>query len=804
MDLFELSATLGINTDPFTSGLQGALGFAGRVANQVGNMAFDFGKDVIDTGLEFDKAMSGVFAVTQTTDEGVQKMLEDAAIAEAQVSAFTTAEAAMAEYYEGLAGYDTQEVVDGLHAIIVAAEAAGESLPTVADIITDVNRAFNGEAKDQEHVADVLAATATATNTTITKLGQSFKYTAPLAGALGYSIEDVAITFGLMADRGTKASQAGTALRNILTRISTNAGATSTKLGALDVITDKLGVDFYDSERKVRPWITVVDEARDAWRGLNEEDKNGVLDAFAQLAVGGKNADEVLKSLKKDSLDVSNILDQYNKEENTAARDKYADSIRGIASSYSELFKLLGMDVDPTSDNVKDLAGALERARFKLGEMTDEEKVYFATQIGSLRASTGWLELMNATAESYDNVKEAVYGAAGAAEEMRDIRMGSNLYGDVQQLSASYDALKTTIYQDTRGPMREIVQEATRWIDDIKEAIGANGLQGGIDMLATHIEQLGDDEHFKSLLESIGGFLGSVVDGMLNTVLPKITESAPDIGGAFIKGIIGGFEGSNNPFASGIAGLLGHWFNTDMSNGAGSLTGTNNVFNASVNLVPTAKEEEIQAAIDEAQAAGRTTVMVDGIEFSTDYTAAEIADALSGGITDGTAEGAVNMEGILDETGNTVSSDLLSDLGEVGDPAGESIASGIQNALNRQFTIVVDAIVNGLPQGVNVRRNASAMTSGRIFNRPTVFGYADGAYQVAGDAGPEAVVGVNSLSGMIASAVRGAIPVVTPGSQPRQLNVILELDRRELARTVYELNKQETQRVGMSFSNARL
>ena len=133
-------------------------------------------------------------------------------------------------------------MLDGIEGILNLAAASGEDLATTSDIITDALTAFNMKASDAGHFSDVMAAAASNANTDVSKMGETFKYAATMAGTLGYTVEDVALAAGLMANSSIKSSMAGTALNSIITRLATNTS------GARDAI-EELGVKFYDSNK---------------------------------------------------------------------------------------------------------------------------------------------------------------------------------------------------------------------------------------------------------------------------------------------------------------------------------------------------------------------------------------------------------------------------------------------------------------------------------------------------------------------------------------------------------------------------
>ena len=148
-------------------------------------------------------------------------------------TSFTASQSADALGYMALAGWNTEEMLDGIDGVLNLAAASSMDLATASDIVTDAMTAFGMSADETNRFVDVLAATSTSSNTTVEMLGQSFKYVGAICGAMGYSIEDAGVALGMMANSGIKAEQAGTSLRSLLTRLSTNAGASANSLGAL-------------------------------------------------------------------------------------------------------------------------------------------------------------------------------------------------------------------------------------------------------------------------------------------------------------------------------------------------------------------------------------------------------------------------------------------------------------------------------------------------------------------------------------------------------------------------------------------
>ncbi len=167
------------------------------------------GTAAVKTASDFDSAMSKVAAVSGATGDDLQA-LRDKAREMGSKTKFSASEAAEAMNYMAMAGWKTNDMLSGIDGIMNLAAASGEDLATTSDIVTDALTAFGLTAQDSGHFADVLAAASSNANTNVSMLGESFKYCAPIAGALGFSCEDTAEALGLMANAGIKSTQSGT------------------------------------------------------------------------------------------------------------------------------------------------------------------------------------------------------------------------------------------------------------------------------------------------------------------------------------------------------------------------------------------------------------------------------------------------------------------------------------------------------------------------------------------------------------------------------------------------------------------
>lgn len=222
------------------------------------------GATVTAVAANFETSMSKVAAIAglDTTGEEFDALSEKAKEMGATTK-FSASEAADAFTYMAMAGWKTESMLDGIDGIMQLAAASGEDLATTSDIVTDALTAFGLQASDSSHFADILAAASNNANTNVSMLGESFKYVAPVAGALGYSAEDTSIALGLMANSGIKASQAGTALRTAMSNLVKPTDA-------MAVVMDQYGISLTDADGNMKSFMTIMTDLREKMGGLDE------------------------------------------------------------------------------------------------------------------------------------------------------------------------------------------------------------------------------------------------------------------------------------------------------------------------------------------------------------------------------------------------------------------------------------------------------------------------------------------------------------------------------------------------------
>ncbi len=235
------------------------------------------GTAAVKTAADFDTAMSKVAAVSGAAGDDLD-LLREKAREMGSKTKFSASEAAEAMNYMAMAGWKTADMLGGIEGIMNLAAASGEDLATTSDIVTDALTAFGLSAQDSGHFADVLAAASSNANTNVSMMGETFKYAAPVAGALGYSVEDVAEAIGLMANSGIKSTQAGTALRTMMTKLQGELKLSGEAFGEITVQTA-------NADGSMRELNDILADLRVAFSQMSESEA-----AASAEALVGKNA----------------------------------------------------------------------------------------------------------------------------------------------------------------------------------------------------------------------------------------------------------------------------------------------------------------------------------------------------------------------------------------------------------------------------------------------------------------------------------------------------------------------------------
>ena len=250
---------------------------AGKKMMGVTTVIGGVGVAAVKTAADFDSAMSQVAAVSGATGKDFDALRSKAREMGSKTK-FSATEAAEAMNYMAMAGWKTEDMLGGIEGVMNLAAASGEDLATTSDIVTDALTAFGLSAKDSGHFADILAAASSNANTNVSMMGETFKYCAPIAGALGFSAEDTAEAIGLMANAGIKSSQAGTALRTIMNNLAGDVKISGKAIGDVTIATT-------NADGSMRDLSDILADCRSAFGNLTESEK-----AQAAESLVGKNA----------------------------------------------------------------------------------------------------------------------------------------------------------------------------------------------------------------------------------------------------------------------------------------------------------------------------------------------------------------------------------------------------------------------------------------------------------------------------------------------------------------------------------
>lgn len=318
MDVFELTAKLGLDTSEYDKGLGNAANTGQTFGSKVGGVMKGAGKVIaagiaagatavtafakksIDAGMAFDSSMSNVAAISGAQGQAFDD-LRDKALEMGAKTSFSATEAADAFSYMAMAGWKTGDMLDGIEGIMNLAAASGEDLAATSDIVTDALTAFGLSAGDSGHFADVLAAASSNANTNVGLMGETFKYVAPVAGALGYSAEDTAVAIGLMANAGIKGSQAGTALRSMMTRLVKPTKESQTAMNAL-------GISVTNSDGTMKSFDEVIGDLRTSFDGLTKDEKA----QYAAMLAGQEGMSGLLAIVNASEKDFNDLTKAIN------------------------------------------------------------------------------------------------------------------------------------------------------------------------------------------------------------------------------------------------------------------------------------------------------------------------------------------------------------------------------------------------------------------------------------------------------------------------------------------------------------
>ena len=546
------------------------------------------GTAAVKTAADFDAGMSQVAAISGATGDDLEA-LRDKAREMGSKTKFSASEAASAMEYMAMAGWKTGDMLGGIEGIMNLAAASGEDLATTSDIVTDALTAFGLSAEDSGHFADILAAASSNANTNVSMMGETFKYCAPIAGALGFSAEDTAEAIGLMANAGIKSTQAGTALRTIMNNLTGEVKISGKAIGDVTIATT-------NADGSMRDLSDILADCRTAFSGLSESEK-----AQAAETLVGKNAMSgflaLMNAAPEDIDKLSNAIDNCDgTAESMAAtmQDNLAGQLTILKSQLEELAISFGEILMPA---IRSIVSHIQGFIDKLNGMDESQKKAIIT-IGLVVAAIGPLLVIIGTviskvgvamqgfvklAGAFNKIKAAasagtgIFGKLGAAIGgvsapvlavvaviavlvAAFVHLWNTNEGFREAILGTWEKIKTTVSNFVEG-IRERLAALGISFSDIAETIKAiwNGLCA---VLAPIFE--GAFNAIANVLQTVLGVITGILDvfiGLFAGNWEQVWTGVKEIFSSIWEGIKGAFQNAIDTIR-GIADAVLGWFGT--------------------------------------------------------------------------------------------------------------------------------------------------------------------------------------------------------------------------------------------------
>lgn len=535
-----------IDSSGFKKGLDGiggiakaGIGLTTKVLQGATAGVTALGAAAVKVGSDFEAGMSQVQAISGASGEDLEKLKNKAKEMGASTK-FSATESAEALNYMAMAGWKTEDMLDGIEGIMNLAAASGEDLATTSDIVTDALTAFGMKAGDATHFADILAAASSNANTNVSMMGETFKYVAPLAGSLGYSAEDTATAIGLMANAGIKGSQAGTALRSIMTRLAKPTKESQEAMDALGLsITDVL-------TGKMKPLSEITDDMRKGFAGLTEDEKA----TYAAMLGGQEAMSGLLAIVNASDADFEKLSGAINDCNGSAAEmaEIMQDNLQGQITILQSGLEGLGVSLyeamqGTAKDVVKEAQGMVQQLQdaFNAGGLDG-----LVSAVGGVlaqiieRLAGAAPELVNMAVSLVGSLCEGLKSAPGIGDSAASLitSLVTGLASCVDDIWTTAIVLVGKMAEGVAAGAPQMVQAISTTVTDILECLvdwGPDLLQAGVDILLALVD--GIVSAIPTLISQASMLLLEICEA-LRANLPALTQAAIDIVTALITGLV--------------------------------------------------------------------------------------------------------------------------------------------------------------------------------------------------------------------------------------------------------------------------
>lgn len=429
----------------------------------------------IKVGSDFESQMSRVKAISGATGEEFEQLKAQAMQLGADTS-FSASQAAEGMENLAAAGFTTSEIMNAMPGLLNLAAASGEDLASSSDIAASTLRGFGLAASDAAHVADVLAANANRTNSSVADTGEAMKYIAPLARAAGLSLEETAAAIGIMANAGVNGSQAGTSLRGALSRLSK---PTDDMAAAMD----ELGISFYDSNGKMKSLTEQVGMLRQATEGMTDEQKNNYLvTLYGQEALSG-----MLALINEGEGSLGELTEAYRSCDGEAqkAAETMQDNLSGALEQLSGSAETLGLAFyNSVANNLKNAANTATESINNITDSFNNGGLNEAIQTAGDEFANLAVEAASHAPEMVDTAvdfieafasgialnKGRILGAAGEMAESMASGLAELLPSKLQE--PVEDAIDAVAESLSDGGLREAGETAVDTLSNVVDAVG--------------------------------------------------------------------------------------------------------------------------------------------------------------------------------------------------------------------------------------------------------------------------------------------------------------------------------------------
>lgn len=608
--------------------LKGAIAnIAGNIVTSAINGIKELATSAFNAGSDFESGMSKVGAISGATGDDLDA-LRDKAKEMGASTKFTATESAEAFQYMAMAGWKTSDMLDGISGVMNLAAASGEDLGEVSDIVTDALTAMGYSAGDAGHFADVLASASSNSNTNVGMMGNTFQYVAPIAGALGYSIEDTATAIGLMANAGIKGEHAGTSLRSVLTRLSSPPKECAEAMKGL-------GISMTNADGTMRPLSDVMGQLREKFNGLSESQQT----QYAKAIAGQEAMSGLLAIVNASPDDYQKLTDSIN--DCSGAAEDMANTMNDNVSGQITLLKskvegIMIKIFDDASGKIREaidkISDALDSVDWdsvgeKIGDAIGKAVDVFKWILDNAPAITSSLvaisvaftvfktaSAIGSVVEMFQKLTTAIKGAEAAQIALNASQIANPIgliIGAIAGLAAGIIVLWNT-NDDFRNAVMEIWQGIQDFVGNAIQAIGdffsnlgdtisqlpqmlADWLNNAIETVSEWVSNFAQQasdagsqfvqnaiSFVQNLPQNIANFLSNVISNVSSWV-SNMGSKARSAGSTFVSNVVSFIQnlpGKIGGFLSNIIGRLGSWAGEMASKGR---DGAKRLFDAVVN-----------------------------------------------------------------------------------------------------------------------------------------------------------------------------------------------------------------------------